>query len=231
MEQTFRDFFVVVVDDQSTDNSFKLVKIYEKRYPERIVAVRADRKLYAGGCRNLGMDYPVDCEYMCFVDSDDYYYSKDSLQKLYDSVKDDRPDVLLFDWARDVGGKIKTINIRQDFNEVIRNGKIAMCYWNASWSRIVRNNFLERFLENGCMYGEDTYQFLKIMDKSPKIKQIHETIYTYRHTPTSAVNTKGGIHEKTKNIFFSAIRDMIKSSKNESVKRSIMKRLQRDGYR
>ena len=229
--QTFRDFFVVVVDDLSTDESFRIAKIFEKRDPEHFAAFRSPKKKYAGGCRNLGMDYPVDCEYMCFVDSDDYYASNDSLQKLYDAVKNDKPDVLLFDWARDTNGKFTLINVRQDINEVISRGKLAMSYWNASWSRIHRKTFAERFLEDGCMFGEDTWQFLKTMDRFPKVKQIHEQIYVYRNNPSGAVNTRGGIHEKTKGIFIKSLEKMLETAKNPAVRNSILKRLQRDGYR
>ena len=140
-EQTFRDFFCVVVDDLSTDRSFQLAKIYERRDPEHFAVVQLSKKMYAGGCRNLGMDYPVDCEYMCFVDSDDYYYSKDSLLKLYDSVKDDMPDVILLNCARDVMGNIREMPTFQDISSVSKNGQLAMSTWNASWSRISRRSW------------------------------------------------------------------------------------------
>ena len=229
--QTFRDFLCVVVDDMSTDESPRLARIYERRDPEHFAVVSPGKKLYAGGCRNAGIDFPVESEYTCFVDSDDYYSSQDSLKILYDSVKDGVPDVLLFDWERDVAGRISRISVRQDIEEVVRNGKLAMCYWNASWSRISRSSMTERFLEGGCMYGEDTYQFLRIMDRNPKVRQIHETIYVYRNNPTGAVNTKNGIHEKTRGIFFDAIRKLSEEARTESVARSCLRRLERDGYR
>ena len=81
------------------------------------------------------------------------------------------------------------------------------------------------------MYGEDTYQFLRIMDRSPKVKQIKDAIYVYRNTPTGVINSKSGIHEGSKSIFFNAIREMLPLAKTADVRNSILKRLQRDGYR
>ena len=31
-----------------------------------------DKKGHEGGARNKGIDYPIDCEYYMFIDSDDF---------------------------------------------------------------------------------------------------------------------------------------------------------------
>jgi glycosyltransferase involved in cell wall biosynthesis len=97
-QQTFGDFFVVFVDDQSTDFSYELAKSYERRFPGRMAVLRAETKRYAGGCRNIGIDYPVECEYVYFIDSDDYLYSDMSLRKIYDALGE-KPDMLLIGWC------------------------------------------------------------------------------------------------------------------------------------
>lgn len=98
LNQTFQDFKIILVDDQSTDMSYEFAKMYERKYPDKLVVLRAETKRYAGGCRNIGIDYPLDCEYMYFVDSDDYLYSNDSLKIMYINLQD-KPDILLFNWA------------------------------------------------------------------------------------------------------------------------------------
>lgn len=72
LNQTFQDFKIVLVDDQSTDMSYEFAKMYERKYPDKMVVLRAETKRYAGGCRNIGIDYPLDCEYYYFLDSDDF---------------------------------------------------------------------------------------------------------------------------------------------------------------
>lgn len=62
----------IVVDDMSTDESPKIAKIYEKRYPDNFLLLKMKEKGHEGGARNEGIDYPLPCEYYMFVDSDDF---------------------------------------------------------------------------------------------------------------------------------------------------------------
>jgi hypothetical protein len=57
-----------------------------------------DKKLNAGGARNIGIDYDIDSEYMWFIDGDDFIYSDNSLMKAYENLKDLKTDILLFKW-------------------------------------------------------------------------------------------------------------------------------------
>lgn len=68
--------------------SYEFAKMYERKHPGKLVVLRAKTKRYAGGCRNIGIDYPLDCEYYYFMDSDDYLYSNKSLEKVYNASKD-----------------------------------------------------------------------------------------------------------------------------------------------
>jgi hypothetical protein len=54
-----------------------------------------DKKGHEGGARNKGIDYPIDCEYYYFVDSDDYLYSQDVLNNLYEHLKYKNIDILI----------------------------------------------------------------------------------------------------------------------------------------
>jgi glycosyltransferase involved in cell wall biosynthesis len=84
--QTFQDFFVVFADDRSTDLSYEFAKMYERKHPDKMKTIRLDEKKYAGGARNAGIDFPVECEYYYFLDSDDMLASSDSLSILHKNV-------------------------------------------------------------------------------------------------------------------------------------------------
>lgn len=93
LEQSFTDWFCIVVDDMSTDNSAEIAEIYQKNYPEKFRLVRMDHKACAGGCRNTGLQQGIRSKYTYFVDSDDYLYDKNSLQRIYDASKSN-PDLI-----------------------------------------------------------------------------------------------------------------------------------------
>lgn len=86
LEQTFQDFKIIVIDDMSTDLSDKFCEMYARKYPDKIVFHRLEKKGYAGACRNWGLKYQIDCDYILFVDSDDWLYNKEVLNQLYNSI-------------------------------------------------------------------------------------------------------------------------------------------------
>lgn len=94
LEQTFQDFFIVFVDDQSTDLSYEFAKSYEKKFPSQLAVLRAEAKSQAGGCRNIGIDYPMKCEYVWFIDSDDWIYDKYTLNQIYNIANCNKYDVI-----------------------------------------------------------------------------------------------------------------------------------------
>jgi glycosyltransferase involved in cell wall biosynthesis len=225
-EQTFRDFMVIFVDDLSTDLSMKFAEMYARKYPDNFTVISAGKKRYAGGCRNFGIDYPIDCEYYYFMDSDDYLRDKNALMKLYNAAKDLKTDFFIFNWAQDREGVVTDRHL-SDF-EIYRY-RLANCPWCATWSRIVRSDKIERFLEAGCMFGEDTYQLLKLCEKTDNWKQLQDVIYVYRSNPTSCVHTEGGRHSKSKMYFYGKILELKSTTQNESVRVSIENRLARSG--
>ena len=72
--QTYRDFELLVVDNGSTDSSAQLLKEYQQAHPEanmRIVTLEENRGISGG--RNAGIE-AAQGTYICFLDSDDYWY-------------------------------------------------------------------------------------------------------------------------------------------------------------
>lgn len=226
--QTCGDFFVVFVDDGSTDFSDRVADVYARRHPDRMAVLRPGRKLYAGGCRNAGMEYPLESEYTCYVDSDDYLLTDRSLEILKTAVeKAGKPGLVLFNWVKDLGGGKMFRKNFPDYRSML--SKMANSLWCAGWTRLTKTEFAEPFLE-GCMHGEDTYQFLRILDRSPSILQIPDEIYAYRIQPDStirsAVATGKGLYYDTKPIFYNAITELRKTAATDTVRASIDYRLE-----
>ena len=71
LRQTFTDFRVICVDDQSEDNTFSILQEYAKK-DNRINAICRNRlPKGAPTCRNIGFDYSESAEYVIWFDSDD----------------------------------------------------------------------------------------------------------------------------------------------------------------
>lgn len=71
VHQQLSDYEIIAVDDCSTDESFEVLSSYEKRYPDKVVAIKTPENLRQGGARNLGIER-ASGEWIGFIDSDDW---------------------------------------------------------------------------------------------------------------------------------------------------------------
>lgn len=218
LNQTFQDFKIIIVDDLSTDMSDKFCEMYARKYPKKIHFIQVTEKRYAGGCRNIGIDFQLSSQYTLFVDGDDYLTNANSLMTIYKSIVSSMPDVLLFNWCQDRNGKIERRQTYkfEDFTEC----RLAACNWNSTWSKAVRTEFVQKCLEN-CMHGEDTYAWLKLYSKNPTIEQIHDCIYTYRLRNDSVVHDKTSMYVTTHQIYLDSLQQLYYETSSANLKQSI----------
>jgi len=84
------DYEIVIGEDCSTDGTRDIVMDFHRRYPDRIVPLLRDHNV--GGKQNF-LDTLATCrgQYVALLDGDDYWISKDKLQKQVDLL-DAHPD-------------------------------------------------------------------------------------------------------------------------------------------
>ncbi len=73
------EYEIIAVDDCSTDNSLEILKEYEKKYPDRFIALHSKVNHHQGGAKNIGLAIAKG-EWLGFIDSDDWivpdYYNR-----------------------------------------------------------------------------------------------------------------------------------------------------------
>lgn len=97
MEQTFRDYEVIVVDDETPDNSMAIVEEFAEKYPGMIKMIH-QKNTRQGGARNRGVR-EAQGEYILFVDSDDYV-SVHMLEIVNNHLKEKEFDIISFRYRR-----------------------------------------------------------------------------------------------------------------------------------
>lgn len=223
LNQTFKDYVCIVVDDLSTDNSPKIAQIYAKRYPDRFKFVQLEKKGYAGAARNRGLDYPTDSEYTWFMDSDDWLYDKDVLQNLYKTVISNKfPDIVRcsrYELGGIPGTRTNKMTYREEYSDIeriLKNG-------GGPAKNLFRSKFKCRFVENRAK-NNDMVWFLRLYDQVD-IKRIcieKRACYVYnRLSVTSCQHIVDNILNKecTK-----AERLLISDMLNENFKTDIIRR-------
>jgi glycosyltransferase involved in cell wall biosynthesis len=84
------EYEVVIGEDCSTDNTRSVVRDFHRRYPDRVRPLLWDRNI--GILRNFAATIEAcRCEYLAFLEGDDYWTATDKLQKQVDYL-DAHPD-------------------------------------------------------------------------------------------------------------------------------------------
>jgi len=93
MNQSFDDYEVIVVNDETPDNSMAIVQEFADAAPGKLRVIH-QKNTRQGGARNHGVRY-AQGEYLIFVDSDDYV-SKDMLRVVDQRLRENPCDILVF---------------------------------------------------------------------------------------------------------------------------------------
>lgn len=92
INQTFKDFEVLCINDCSTDNSVELLEEFAKK-DYRIKIINNEKNLGAALTRNVGIDNARG-EYIYFLDSDDYIEQK-YLECMVEKIEQENCDIVL----------------------------------------------------------------------------------------------------------------------------------------
>ena len=71
INQTISDYEIIAVDDASTDESLKVLREYERKYPEKVRVITYPVNKRQGGAKNEGLRAALG-EWIGFMDSDDW---------------------------------------------------------------------------------------------------------------------------------------------------------------
>lgn len=184
LNQTFRDFELILVDDGSSDDCGRICDIYG----ERDTRVRVIHKENGGlsSARNTGLEV-CKGEYVIFIDSDDYI-ENNTLQYSYDLVIDNKADAVIFGMRSfyEDNNKVE-IDTSKPNIEVLNSKEAIKKYLSYeikgySWNRLVKKDIIlnnKIFFPEGIKY-EDIYPTFKTLSKCNKIVLTNCVLYNYR---------------------------------------------------
>ena len=192
ISQNFTDYEIIVVDDESPDNSMQIVEEFANAYPERFHIMRQKNK-GNGGARNVGAAAATG-EYILFVDSDDYL-SAGALAAICDRLDQTPCDILMFNYvAVTPEGKLTTKHrcIAQD--DVCRTAEQKSQLLQSPphpWNKVFRREF---YVDCGVMLPERTlYEdtILRVpIAKADTIVLCTDYFYNYVLRPGSIMRSK-----------------------------------------
>ena len=93
LNQTFQDFEIIVVDDESSDSSIEIIKSFAEK-DHRIKIIEQEHTGSLAGALNTGYK-EARGEYFCQVDADDII-RQDCLEKSYKFINKNNPDGMIY---------------------------------------------------------------------------------------------------------------------------------------
>ena len=195
LNQTFQDFEIILVDDATPDNSFKICQQFYGDN-DKIKFVRHEKNLGLGAARNTGMKHAVG-KYICFVDSDDYILP-DALKKFYNAAEKTNAEIVhaagRYELTQDKPEPVRQENLQLKWDKHNQDGFLknytpyrlikhwAMNNtWPMAWLCFCRRDFLESYqIEFLPIISEDETFSFALFCLSERYYILHEALYVYR---------------------------------------------------
>ena len=184
LQQTYKDFEVICVNDCTPDNSMRIVDEFVEKYPDKVKRVDNPQNMGLGAARDQGMKYARG-EYLIFFDSDDYAKT-DYLETYLTEMEHSQADIVM-------GGYIR---VEQDKEISVFMKKTTYTPWLycAVWMRMYRRSFLQEHKVDfrGIRLFEDAPFNHRCMLQGAKVSIMDYCGYYYVCNPTSLTRTQNG---------------------------------------
>lgn len=166
--QELNNYEIIVIDDCSTDHSYKILKNWEKNFSQ-IKLFQNARNMGAGFTKNEGLNHCTG-KYMCFVDSDDWI-KKGSLKKLLELAERTECDAIYYEEESRKEEQTDTI-----YYDIVKKLIIVSEYVNGI-------EFLEKMLDEKKLTVSANHYFIRrdAIDKSVSFSEnriIDDLIFT-----------------------------------------------------
>lgn len=182
LNQTYKNFELIFIDDMSTDTSVKTIKGYKDK---RIHLILNKRKRYNGGSRNVGIEYAldyIDFDYFCFLDSDDWWKHDKVLELINSRLYGHEMALLGMELIDKKGVFLTKYHEYKNYEEFFLSDKKVWC---TAWARVIRKDKIVFFCEDTLM--EDRVWSYRQADNInlDRVINIKEVCYVWNRTNTT----------------------------------------------
>ena len=178
---------VIIVNDNSTDNSLNIINEYCDKYPS-FKLISNNSQLGAGESRNKAIG-EVNSDYLTFIDCDDFI-SLNAYEDSLSKIEESGADLLIYNWETYTGTDyVEPINIHQQNtleNKLIysidENPKLI--FSTPSWNKIYHKSLFKYLKFSNGLY-DDNLAVVSSLIYASKIFLSKDATYFYRKNLTS----------------------------------------------
>lgn len=184
LQQTYKDYELILVDDGSTDGSYALMKQYAKRCDQ--IKAYTKENTGPGMTRKFGFEKATG-DLLFFVDSDDWITNSTVLEEIHNTfIKHSTVDVLFFDREDIIGNTKEVIRGFEEIEEGFHNiNEIREVIRPGLGAKILKRNILtpDMFIESKVF--EDLFTTYLYLEKCNTFYYSSKSYYTIYHDVNS----------------------------------------------
>lgn len=189
LKQTYKDINIIVVNDGSTDNTYKVLEKICKRNNNVIVFNKENGG--AASARNYGLENSKS-SFFTFIDADDYV-TPDYVLDMVNKQKEEDYDLVISNYVKTNNTSSNTSDFENTFSlseDFVDNIYLLISKYNADGicSKLYKKNKLYDLEMKKQQIGEDLLFNICFMEKCNKIAYIPKSNYIYVINNSSLMN-------------------------------------------
>lgn len=195
INQQFKDFELILVNDGSTDNSLNICKKYLIK--DSRIKLFSKKNGGLSDARNYGLRY-ASGKYVVFVDSDDYVLPN-YLEMLIESIKYNHSEVAICEYnlVSESGNFIRSQRLNEPKELTVIDGRTLLIYYYkdggsvnvVAWNKIYRRELFNNIKFAKGKFYEDEYLLVPMFWRIKKVSLVRKKLYNYVQRPNSIMST------------------------------------------
>ncbi len=165
LSQTYEDYEIILVDDNSSDNSLNICEKLALEH-SRVKVLALENNGYVGNARNKALK-AAEGEYVYFLDSDDVFSSDSVLERVYAEIQKNAPDIICSSLRITENGERLTADIKNTADLFIFSPYVGQSFYK---KEILKREFsIERKTAEDCewlFYNLPNAKTLSVLDIS-----------------------------------------------------------------
>lgn len=212
--QKYVNLEIIIIDDNSDDNTYEICKNIEKK-DKRVKIYKNEKNRGVSFSRNLGIDYATG-EYITFVDADDYI-QEDMYSTMIEKLENYNFSLIMCNFYKEVHGKDLRKNDKEkdmvfSKKDLMNNIFLSDYYCGFVWNKIYITNIIKN---NNMRFNEEVYICEDLLFNCEYISKIEKgcyitnKLYCYVQRNDSSYNNSYNQKWKTVIIAYQKMKSLI----------------------
>lgn len=180
LEQTYKNYEVILVDDVSTDKSVEIIKKY--LVMDKYKLFLNTTKRLNGGTRNECIKHSTG-DYIINIDSDDYLMDENVLSDLAKHIEDNNYPDIVYTGFKMISKEIEDTNILEitDLDSQFHTG------FAASWLKVVKRELYIKYpFPEGTLYEDRIQQYEMVLKGKPSCSSLGRATHVWNRLNENA---------------------------------------------